>query len=131
VPLEVGIDVGPLLHHDLHKGPSLGRLFPRRGALACREPHDHVTDAALLAGLDLDVARDVVALVEQPEHCHPVGHRRADPARGDHRRRGARQLLGDLGRFGFLLGRFVGARGEQQQRGRESGKSHASGVHAS
>jgi len=130
VPFEVRIGVAPFLHHDLDESTGLGRLLPWRGALAGRETHDDVADAALLAGLELDVTRDVVALVEQAEHRDPLGHRRADAARrGDGR--GGAQLLGNVGRFGFLLRRLVVAGGKQDEHGCGRKQSHASGVHAS
>jgi len=131
VPFEVRVGVAPLLHDDLDEGAGLGRLLPRGRTLARRQPHDDIADAALLAGLQLDLARDIVALVEQAEHRDSLGHRRADPVACRDHRRIAGQLLGDLGRLGLGLRRLVGAGAEKQEGRRDRESSHASGVQAS
>jgi hypothetical protein len=53
---------------DLHKGAGFLRQFPRRGALARRQADDHRADLAGFAGLQLDLLREIVALVEQAQH---------------------------------------------------------------
>jgi hypothetical protein len=136
-PFGSRISIGPLKHEDLREGPGLRRVFPRGRAFASRQPEHDVADAARLAGFHLDLARDVVALVEQAERRHPVGHWGADAARRLHRRRSlTRQVLGHFGALGLGLGRFARTAGEQQRgcRSREDGSSgqlHPSGVQAS
>jgi hypothetical protein len=131
VPFEVGIDVAPLLHHDLDESAGLGRFFPRLSAFAGRHADYHVADPALLAGLQLDFPRDVVALVEQSEDGDPLVHRSADAAACDDDGRVASQFFGDLGFLSLGLGRLVGARDEESEEGRDRERSHASGVQAS
>jgi len=130
-PFGSRIGIGSRQHDDLDERAGLGRLLPRCGSLAGGEPHDHVADAARFAGFHLEVAGDVVALVEQAEHRDAVFHRGADGAlRGD-LLAGAGEFLGDLGRFGLGLGRVAIAGGKERERGQSGGQPHASGVHAS
>jgi len=53
------------------------------------QPDDHVIVARRLARAQAEVARNTVALVEQPQHRHPFGHRRG-ALRERLRRRGHR-----------------------------------------
>jgi len=61
---------------DLDEGAGQPLHLPGRGRLAGAKPQDDVPGADRLAGAQLDVARDAVALVEQAEHRHPLRHRR-------------------------------------------------------
>jgi len=131
VPLGVGIGIAPFLHDDLDEGARLGRLLPRGGALAGRKAHDDVADTALFSGPELDLARDVVALVEQAEDGDPLGHWRADPAAGRDDRRGFGQLVGNLGLLGLRRRRLGPAGAEEQKDRRDREPPHASGVQAS
>jgi len=127
-------------------------LLPRRGALARAQPDDHVADADRLAGLELQVARGAVALVEQADHRlalrHRRGRRRRDARFGhfldfDHRRRRFRRRIGlgvcDVGRDRraiLILKRDGALPGGDAQPGEQShetdsAQDHASGVHAS
>jgi hypothetical protein len=60
---------------DLHEGAGFLRQLPRRSALARREADNHRADLAGLAGLQLDLLRDIVALVEQAQHRDPFRQR--------------------------------------------------------
>ncbi|HVI99613.1 MAG TPA: hypothetical protein VM657_11175 [Sphingomonas sp.] len=51
-------------------------MLPRRGFLACAQPHDRVAHPHRLARLERDIAALAVALVEQPQHRDPLRHRR-------------------------------------------------------
>jgi len=135
-PLEPRVGVRPLVDEHLDEGAGFGRLFPRRGAFARRQAQDDVTHALRFARLQLDVAADGVALVEQSEHRDALGHRRADLVAGDRGRGGsAGQLLGNLGLFRLGLGCAARARRQRKRQQREGGRTreppHASGVHAS
>jgi hypothetical protein len=113
---------------DLHKRPGQPFQFPWRGCVAGLEPHRYILDPHRLARLQRQVANDAVALVEQPQHGHPLGHRR-DP-----------RLVGGRA-WDFhgqrLVIRFVApvASGKQRQCGKEdegARKRHSySGFHAS
>jgi len=59
---------------DERAGIMLG--LPRRGLFARAQPDDGVADSRRLAGLQRQVARLAVALVEQAEHGDAVLHRR-------------------------------------------------------
>ncbi len=50
--------------------------FPRRGRLAGAQPHDDVADPHRLAGTQREIAREAVALVEEPEHGDSLRHGR-------------------------------------------------------
>jgi hypothetical protein len=125
-------------HGNLHESAGQRRAFPRRGAFTTGETDHHVTDAARFTRLHLDLARDIVALVDQAQRGHAIGQRRADACSGLHRRgRRGGQFLRD---FGFLCRRrrcFAAARDQRQRakgRGgpvqREAAQAHASGVQA-
>jgi len=70
-PLRIG-----LANVHLHEGAGILLGFPGRGALAGAQADDHVADARRLAGLEVDVLRRAVALVEDAEHRLTVLHRR-------------------------------------------------------
>jgi hypothetical protein len=67
--------VALILHRQLHERTRLGRILPRRGLLACAEPHDSAADARRFAGLHLEIADEPVTLVEQTDDGNAVGHR--------------------------------------------------------
>ena len=72
-PLEAAVAIADV---ELDEGAGELLRLPRRGGLAGPEADHDVADAKRLAGLELDVARDAVALVEQADHRHPLRHRR-------------------------------------------------------
>jgi len=117
-PLRLRAGGSALRHIDLDERAGFRRGFPRRGPLASGEAHDHVAHAARLAGLDLDILGEVVALVEQAERGDALFARGAE-AGIRHRRRSFRS--GEVsGNFGLLrrhrAGLFrTGAKREQQQ----------------
>jgi hypothetical protein len=49
--------------------------FPWRGGFAGAQADDHITRANRLAGTQFEFLGDAVALVEQPDHRHPLRHR--------------------------------------------------------
>jgi len=61
---------------ELDEGAGIMLLLPRRGLLAGAEPHDDIADSRRLAGLQRDIARLTIALVEQAQHRDPILHRR-------------------------------------------------------
>jgi hypothetical protein len=60
---------------ELDEGAGQLLLFPRRGLLARAKTHDHVLPADRLAWPDGHVLDDPVALVEDAQHRHALGHR--------------------------------------------------------
>jgi hypothetical protein len=104
-------------HIHLHEGAGQLLGLPRRRHFAAAQSHDHVPDPHRLARLQRQVLADAVALVEQAQHCGPLGHRRG-PGRqligGRPHRLGRRLLL----RRGFLS-RLVAAAAGQHERQRQ------------
>ena len=98
---------------DKGAGELLG--FPRRGGFACAKAHNHVLDPHCLARPHPEVADDPVALVEQPDHCDPLGH-------GSHARL-LRRGAGNVDRDGLIallnLLCAIAARCRQQRKGQE------------
>jgi hypothetical protein len=92
---------------DLHKGAGFLRQFPRRGALARGQADDHRANLAGFTGLQLDLLRDIVALVEQAQHRDTL------------RKRGRAVILGGRG----------GAAG--RRRGRRLVERHRDGLRLS
>jgi hypothetical protein len=120
---------------ELDEGAGQLLLLIRGGGLAGAQANDGVADAERLAGLHLQVRLDAVALVQQADHGHALGHRcRA----GRRRNFGLRNVDGHrLGLSLLLLGGRHGravAGGQEQSRGGQSkaGRSdaHQSGVQA-
>jgi len=129
-PLQRRIGVLALVDDDLHERADLWRVFPRRGAFAGGQADHHVADAARLARLHLDIAGDVVALVQQTQRRDSLIHRRARTGRCLYRS-GTGEFGRHLGFFGLGLRRSAGTR-RKQRRGRDDrGQPHASGVQAS
>jgi hypothetical protein len=136
-----------LLHVYLEKSASQLVGLPRSSPVAGAQAHDQVSAAAGLAGLELELARHAVALVEQSEHRHALVHR----SRGGLERThvgadrnyvgAARRSPGAAGGDDEVVGTIVAGpaaaaacpEGEQQRRRRCScgAAPHASGVHAS
>jgi hypothetical protein len=67
--------VALVLYGQLDEGTRFGRIFPRRGRLACAQPDDRAADPRRFAGLHLDIADQAVALVEQADDGDALGHR--------------------------------------------------------
>lgn len=116
---------------DLDKGTGQLLTFPRRGRFAREQPHRDILDPHRLARPQRQVADNPVALVEQPQHGHALGHW-GDPG-----------LLGGSARhvdcdglvlrFASLVREVATARGQQQGKRKDGGGTgHAySGFHAS
>jgi len=139
LPTLVGLE-----HVDLHEGAGILDILPRRGSLARAQPQDDIADAHSLAGLERHVARDAVALVEQPDDRDAIGHRssprrqRAAIGRGlGHLRAVGRRAIGQdvVDALVVAAGATAGTRAEaKQQRRHDRGSGaphHASGAHAS
>jgi hypothetical protein len=103
---------------DLNESTDLLRQFPRRGALAGREADDHRADLAALAGLERNVLREIVALVEQAKRGHAVFHRGCTARLGIGSRRAGGGWSGGIKRDALGL-RLTGAvaSGEQKRAG--------------
>jgi hypothetical protein len=99
-PLELALRIA---HVELHEGAGKLLHFPRRGGLAGAQPHDDIAGANRLAGVELDLARDAVALVEEAKHRHPLRHRRRAGRDGRYR-------LGDIDRLRLIRGLDVALR---------------------
>jgi len=67
--------VALILHCQLDESARFGRIFPRRSHLACAQPNDRTPDPHRFARLQLDIADQSVALVEQADDRHPLAHR--------------------------------------------------------
>jgi hypothetical protein len=109
--------VALILHRQLDEGASFGRILPRRGHLACAEPHDRAADARRFAGLHLEIADEPVTLVEQADDRDAVRHRgcafdAADFLRHAFGFRDLRRLVAAA-----RLGRRVPVAGAERQRG--------------
>ena len=87
IPFAVGLQIVEL---DEGAGQALG--FPRRGRIAGAQAHHDVFHPNRLSRLERKIANDSVALVEQGNHRHPLGHR-GDARRLDPRRQ---RFRGDL-----------------------------------
>jgi len=55
-----------------------GRHFPGSGAFAGPQADDRATDSDRLAGPQLKIPGQTIALVEKAERCNALRHRRAD-----------------------------------------------------
>jgi len=105
----------------VHLDEGAGQLsrFPRRARLAGTQPYGDVLHPHRLAWPERQVADDAVALVEQTQHRHSLGHRRHAPQVG----RSARHV-DRHGLVAFHLVNLLGAlaaRHECQQRDRNKG----------
>jgi len=131
-PGRIGAGRGAFGDQHLNEGPGFGRHFPRRGALAGREPDDHIADPLRFARLDLDVLGKVVALVEQAELGDAFLTRRAEALVGADRCGEACEVPGNLGLLAFGHG-FALAGGEEREGSQGTSPAHrqASGVQAS
>jgi len=63
------------LHVKLDKGARKLFIFPGRSRLARTQPDDCVIRVDGLAGLESQIARDSIPLVEKAEDCDPIRHR--------------------------------------------------------
>jgi hypothetical protein len=127
------------LHVQLDEGACFLRIFPRSGLLAGAQPHNGRTDAQRLPGLQGEIFRQTVALIEKPDDGNALCHRRAQqrPARVDGLARLDHRRFGLAGRIVALAGlTTTGAKGCGHQYG-DARSGHfapnhwASGVHAS
>jgi hypothetical protein len=109
-------------HVELDESAGQRLHLPGSGRLAGAKPDDGVSHANRLAGLEGERARDPVALVEQPQHRHPLRHRRGSGFDGGHGLRdvdGARladRLAVDRGRL-FVAAVAAGERGRDEENG--------------
>ncbi len=114
---------------ELDEGAGQSLDLPRSGRIAGAQAHRDVLYPNRLAGLQREIADDPVALVEQRDHRHPLGHRRH--ARGINSRR---ERFGDDLILGHLLVLPAVASGNRQTyRGKSKNASPAhawSGVQA-
>jgi hypothetical protein len=114
--------VALFLHRQLDKGAGFGRRFPWRGLFASAQSDHRAAYPGAVAGAHFQIANQAIALVQQRNDRHPVGHRRRafDPAALlRHRPRSSD--------FGFNLGRRrrisgAVAASQQQRRHQSSAK---------
>jgi hypothetical protein len=66
--------IARLLDVELHECAGQPLRLPRRRGFAGTQPHDRVADPRRLAGLELQLLGDAVALVEEAEHRHALRH---------------------------------------------------------
>ena len=122
------IAVGALdVELDERAGHPLG--LPRRGRIAGAKPDQSILGADRLAGLEREIADNAVALVEQGDHRHPVGHRRHPGGVDRRRQRFSDDLIFSRG----IIRPGVASGDDQAKRGTEekATAAHAlSGVHA-
>ena len=99
-------------HVELYESAGFGHIFPRRRRLAGLETDDGIADAQRVARLHRKIGGNAVAFVEQADHGHALGHRRAGQGGGI----AAADLLAlDTHRAGLIGGRqFVAAAARQQ-----------------
>jgi hypothetical protein len=120
-----------LLDIELDEGTGEAFIFPRRGRVARAQADHRVAEADRLAGFQRDVADDAVALVEQPEHRDPLGHRRDPGDRFDRARRVDRNRRGTIGRLAGVTRAAIAACEREQQRQRPKARHEDySGFHA-
>ncbi len=103
---------------ELDEGARQRLHLPGRGRLAGAQPDDRIPHPDRLAGLEGQRARDPVALVEKPDHGHPLRHR-SRPRRSG--RNGLRNVDGARLADGLpvALGLLLGAAAAPGQRGGE------------
>jgi hypothetical protein len=123
-------------HVELDEGPGQLLRFPGRGRLAGAQAHDHVPDADRLARLHLEVARDAVPLVEEPEHRHALRHRSGAGCLGGDGLRDVDRLRLRLGQAVALvalapLAAGKGGRAGEDEKGASGGDHSSPGVQAS
>jgi len=82
---------------DLHERAGPFFRFPRVGFLAGAQAHDEITNAHRLTRLHHEITRQAVALVENAQRRHALGHRRGFAIAGDGRG-GTRLGLGGFSR---------------------------------
>jgi len=92
-------------HVELDEGSGQPLDLPGRARLAGAEAHDDVADAHRLAGLQRQIARQAVPLVEQADDGDPLGHRRGAGLELSHHLRDIDRL-----RLRFGLGLGLGPR---------------------
>ncbi len=110
------------LNVELHEGAGQLFILPRGGGFAGAQADDRVLDPKRLPGPHRQVADDPVALVEQPDHRDPLGHRSHS---GGWPGLSARLLL-RLPRALLLLGRLLATACRKCQGGSET----RNGAHA-
>jgi hypothetical protein len=113
-PLEAALGVADV---ELDEGAGQLLDLPGRGRLAGAQPYDDVADPHRLSRAQGEFARQAVALVEETDHRHPLGHRCRPWRQPGHG-------LRDVDRVGFgrrialliLLARALRRAGAERQR---------------
>ena len=119
-----------LLDVELDEGARQPLILPRRARLARAKPDHRVANADRLPGPEREVADNAVALVEQPEHRDPFGHRR-HPRRGLDRARHIDRHRIAVIRGARAVAALVASASEHQRHHRERDRAHdQSGFHA-
>jgi len=115
LPLEIRFGIGPFAHGHLDESTRFRRIFPGRSALTTGKMDHHIAGTAGFAGLQLNVLRQIVPLVQQADRRDPFGQRRTDLLAFRGLRGGCRaaQFLGNFGLFCFGFRRTIGAACQQ------------------
>jgi hypothetical protein len=113
-----------IAHVELDEGAGQLLHLPRRAGLAGAQPDHHVADPNRLPGLELEVARDAVALVEQPKHRDALRHRSGAGRDRGHRLRNVDRLrLGLVGAIPLIAFPAASAGGKAEEAGERGGSS--------
>jgi hypothetical protein len=116
-----------LLHIQLDERAGQFLIFPRRAGFAGAQADDRVLDLDRLARLQGQIAYDAVALVEEAQNRHPLGHRRHSDDNAGTRHIGANGCRARR----FLGGIAITAARDKCDQQHGSHKAHAqSGFHA-
>jgi len=109
---------------QLDEGARQPLILPRRARLARAQPHHRVAHADRLPRTKPNIADDTVALVEQPEHRDPFGHRRHAHRRLDRARHIDRHRITVI-RGALTIAALVASASEHQRRDRDRNRAHA------
>jgi len=109
---------------QLDEGASQPLILPRRARLARAQPDHRVAHADRLPRTKREVADDAVALVEQPQHRDPFGHRRHAHRRLDRARHVDRHRIAVI-RGARTIAALVAPASEHQCRDHDRDRAHA------
>jgi hypothetical protein len=130
VPAQRLIGRSAFFNQHLHESPGLDRQFPWLAAFAAGQLDDYIAKTPRFANLHRHILRDVVALVEQAQCCHPVLHGGAIFAFNDGSGIGLRgRRLGGIAALGG--GAALPLTSGKRQRGEHGGISYSHRVQES
>jgi hypothetical protein len=113
-----------IAHVELDEGAGQLLHLPGRAGFAGAEANDDVAHPNRLPGLQLDVPRDAVALVEEPQHRDALRHRGGAGRDRGHRLRNVDRLrLGLVGAVPLIAFPAASAGGKAEEAGERGGSS--------